>query len=43
MSKINKVLYNVDQRGETTPQEKKTARDNIGAISADFDSVQESW
>lgn len=28
---INKVLYNIDQRSETTDAEKKTARDNIGA------------
>lgn len=28
---INKVLYNIDQRAETTDAEKKTARDNIGA------------
>lgn len=28
---MNKVLYNVDQRGNTTPEQKKTARDNIGA------------
>lgn len=32
---INKVLYNVDQRADTTAAEKKTARDNIGAIGAD--------
>ena len=32
---INKVLYNVDQRADTTDAEKKTARDNIGALSAD--------
>ena len=32
---INKVLYNVDQRAATTDAEKKTARDNIGAIGAD--------
>ncbi len=30
MSKINKVLYNVDQRTDTTDAEKKTARDNLG-------------
>lgn len=29
---INKVLYNIDQRGQTTDAEKKTARDNIGAV-----------
>lgn len=29
---INKVLYNVDQRADTTDAEKKTARDNIGAV-----------
>jgi hypothetical protein len=32
---INKVLYTVDQRGDTTAAEKKTARDNIGAVGAD--------
>lgn len=32
---INKVLYNVDQRADTTDAEKKTARDNIGAIGAE--------
>lgn len=32
---INKVLYNVDQRADTTDAEKKTARDNIGALSAE--------
>ena len=31
MAKINKVLYNIDQRNDTTDVEKKTARDNIGA------------
>lgn len=31
---MNKVLYNVDQRGNTTPEQKKTARDNIGAQGA---------
>lgn len=36
---INKVLYDVDQRDETTAQEKKTARDNIGAISADESGI----
>ena len=30
---INKVLYDIDQRGDTTAAEKKTARDNIGAAS----------
>lgn len=34
MAKINKVLYNIDQRDDTTETEKKTARDNIGAIGA---------
>ena len=28
---INKVLYNIDQRADTTDAEKKAARDNIGA------------
>ncbi len=32
---INKVLYNVDQRADTTAAEKKTARDNIGAVGAE--------
>ena len=32
---INKVLYSVDQRADTTAAEKKTARDNIGAVGAD--------
>lgn len=32
---INKVLYNVDQRADTTEAEKKTARDNIGALGPD--------
>lgn len=31
---INKVLYDVDQRADTTEQEKKTARDNIGAAAS---------
>ena len=31
---INKVLYDVDQRNDTTDAEKKTARDNIGAAAA---------
>jgi hypothetical protein len=30
MSKINKVLYNVDQTRDTSDEEKKTARDNLG-------------
>lgn len=33
MSKINKVLYNVDQRADTTPTERQTARQNIGCPS----------
>lgn len=32
---INRVLYNVDQRADTTAAEKKTARDNIGAVGAE--------
>lgn len=32
---LNRVLYNVDQRADTTAAEKKTARDNIGAVGAD--------
>lgn len=35
MPGVNKVLYNLDQRGETTPAERTTARRNIDAISAD--------
>ena len=35
MPGVNKVLYNLDQRGETTPEERATARRNIDAISAD--------
>lgn len=31
---MNKVLYNVDQREDTTAEQKKTARDNIGAQGA---------
>lgn len=31
MSLINKVLYNIDQRDDTTPTQKETARKNIGA------------
>lgn len=31
MANINKVLYNVDQRNDTTSSEKETARLNIGA------------
>ena len=33
MAKINKVLYNIDQIGDTTEAEKNTARTNIGAAS----------
>lgn len=35
MPGVNRVLYNLDQRGETTPEERATARRNIDAISAD--------
>lgn len=31
---MNKVLYNIDQRNDTTDAQKTTARDNIGAASA---------
>ena len=31
---MNKVLYNIDQRNDTTDAQKQTARDNIGAASA---------
>lgn len=34
MSDVNKVLYNIDQREQTSEDEKKTARDNIGAQGA---------
>lgn len=34
MALVNKVLYNVDQRADTTAEEKQTARQNIGAVSA---------
>lgn len=30
MAKMNKVLYNIDQTGDTTAAEKRTARNNIG-------------
>lgn len=32
MAKINKVLYNIDQTGDTTETEKAQARANIGAL-----------
>lgn len=31
MSLTNKVLYDIDQRNDTTPTQKETARKNIGA------------
>lgn len=31
MSVTNKVLYDIDQRNDTTPEQKETARKNIGA------------
>lgn len=31
MSLTNKVLYDIDQRGDTTPTQRETARKNIGA------------
>lgn len=34
MAKINKVLYNIDQRTDTTAAEKETARMNIGAAAS---------
>lgn len=34
MAKINKVLYNVDQTGDTSAAEKAQARANIGAIGS---------
>lgn len=34
MANVNKVLYNVDQRPDLSAAEQKTARDNIGAVSA---------
>ena len=42
MAKINKVLYNIDQRNDTTSAEKKTARDNIGAAANILVSVTEN-
>lgn len=33
MTKLNKVLYNIDQTGDTSAAEKKTARNNIGCPS----------
>lgn len=33
MAKINKVLYNIDQTGDTSSVEKRTARNNIGCPS----------
>ena len=39
---VNKVLYNVDQRADTTEAEKKTARDNIGAVGlSDIEPVMD--
>ena len=38
MGRLNTVLYNIDQRADTTEAEKKVARDNIGALG--FDDVQ---
>ena len=35
MAKCNKVLFNIDQSADTTAEEKATARNNIGAASAD--------
>lgn len=35
MPGVNRVLYNLDQRGETTPEERTVARRNIDAISQD--------
>lgn len=33
MAKLNKVLYNIDQTGDTSAAEKRTARNNIGCPS----------
>jgi len=33
MAKVNKVLYNIDQRNDTTVQERTTARNNIDAAA----------
>lgn len=38
MANINKVLYNVDQRNDTTSNEKQTARLNIGASQVSYDN-----
>lgn len=34
MTDMNKVLYNIDQRNDTTDAQKATARNNIGAVSS---------
>lgn len=39
MAHINKVCYNVDQTGDTTTEEKKQARDNIGASQISYDNT----
>lgn len=38
MAKINKVLYNIDQTGDTSTTEKSQARANIGASQITYDS-----
>lgn len=38
MAKINKVLYNIDQTGDTSSDEKAQARTNIGASQITYDS-----
>lgn len=39
MAKVNKVLYNIDQRADTTDAEKATARANIGASQISYDNA----
>lgn len=36
MAKVNKVLYNLNQRNDTTAQERTTARNNIGAAAIEY-------
>ena len=38
MANINKVLYNIDQRNDTSSNEKQTARLNIGASQVSYDN-----
>lgn len=36
MAEMNKVLYNIDQRGDTSAEDKARARNNIGAAPSDI-------